>query len=156
MEPVGYSHIEHLKPKEKFPELEFVWDNLGFACQRCNTNKGQKYDETLEFIDPYKENPEEHIGFLGYYIFSKRGSERGTYTIKGIGLDRIDLNERRKERIESIEKMIEAAFSRKNDSLRNQAINEIKKKAGKDMEYSAAIKSVLIAHGIITFNQPVD
>ena len=147
---VSYPQIEHIKPKKKFPELEFVWENLGFCCQICNTNKGQKYDEARPFINPYNENPEDHIGFLGYYIYPKHGSLRGEYTIKEIGLERNELNDRRKEKIDGVEKMIKAAFSTKSDSLRNQAIDEIKKEAGKDMEYSAAIESVLIAHEIIS------
>ena len=47
---IGYSsypHVEHIKPKKKFPELEFSWNNLGFSCQVCNTNKGDKYDEAI-------------------------------------------------------------------------------------------------------------
>ena len=149
MEHVSFPQIEHIKPKKKFPELEFVWENLGFCCQRCNTNKGQKYDEAISFINPYNENPEDHIGFLGFYIFPKQGSERGAYTIQEIGLDGSDLNDRRKEKIEDIEKMIKATFSTKYESLRKQAIAELKEKAEKDNEYSAAVRSLLIAHGIL-------
>ena len=149
MEHVNYPHIEHIKPKKKFPELEFAWENLGFCCQRCNTNKGSKYDEALAFINPYDENPDEHIGFLGFYIFPKNGSERGEYTIREIGLDRNDLNDRRKEKIEDIEKMIKSAFRTSSESLRNQAITELKERAGKDKKYSAAVRSVLTAYGIL-------
>ena len=38
MEHISYAHVEHIKPKSKFPELEFEWTNLGFSCQICNTN----------------------------------------------------------------------------------------------------------------------
>lgn len=86
MEHICYSHVEHIKPKSKFPELEFEWSNLGFCCQICNTKKGNKYDENVPFINPYNENPEEHINFWGYWV--KPCSERGKYTNKEIDLNR--------------------------------------------------------------------
>lgn len=37
--------IEHFKPKSKFPELCFEWENLLFACSICNgkSNKGDNF-----------------------------------------------------------------------------------------------------------------
>ena len=40
---VYYGDVEHIKPKLKFPELEFDWDNLGFVCAKCNGEKHDKY-----------------------------------------------------------------------------------------------------------------
>jgi len=149
IEQVSYPHVEHIKPKAKFPELKFLWDNLGFSCQICNTNKGEKYDETTPFIDPYSENPEDHIVFLLFYLFPKQGSERGEYTIKELDLNRANLVERRKERIDKLNLMINAAYRTSSESLRNQAIMELKTEADKDKEYSAITKSVLLAQGIL-------
>ena len=146
---VSFPQIEHIKPKAKYPELEFVWENLGICCQYCNTNKGQKYDEDLPFINPYNENPQEHIKFIGFLIFAKQSSRRGEYTIKEIGLDRPDLRDRRKDRIKSIETLINGVFRTSSDSLRKQAIEDLISEAEADKEYSAAVKSVLIARGII-------
>ena len=149
IEHISYAHVEHIKPKKKFPELEFSWNNLGFSCPVCNTNKGDKYDETTLFINPYDENPEEHLVFLGYYVYPKKGSERGEYTRNEIDLNRPDLIERRKDKIEVVDKFIKSAFRTSSESLRNQAIEELKKEAEKDKEYSAMVKSVLIAEGIL-------
>jgi len=149
IEQVSYSQVEHIKPKKKFPELEFSWDNLGYSCQVCNTNKWEKYDETTPFIDPYNENPGDHIIFLLFYLFPKQGSERGEYTIKELDLNRANLIERRKERIDKLTVMINAAFRTSNEYLRNQAITELRKEADKDKEYSCMVKSVLIAQGIL-------
>jgi uncharacterized protein (TIGR02646 family) len=145
----SYAHVEHIKPKKKVPELEFVWDNLGFSCQMCNTNKGEKYDETTPFIDPYSENPEDHIVFLGFYVYPRQGSERGEYTIKELVLNRAGLIDSRKEKIEKINTMINAAFRTSSKSLRDQLIEEIKKETDKDKEYSAMVKSVLLTEGIL-------
>jgi uncharacterized protein (TIGR02646 family) len=150
IEAISYAHIEHIKPKakEKFPELKFEWDNLGFSCQICNTNKGEKYDELIPFINPYNENPECFIIFVGFFVFPKQGSERGEYTITKLQLNRAGLIDARKERIEKLVMMINAAYRTSNKSLRDQVIAEVKKEAEKDKEYSAMVKSVLLAQGL--------
>jgi uncharacterized protein (TIGR02646 family) len=145
----SYAHVEHIKPKKKFPELEFTWDNLGFSCQICNTNKGEKYDKTTLFINPYCENPEDHLVFLELYLYPRQGSERGEYTIKELDLNRPNLIERRKERIDKLTVMINATYRTSSENLRNQAITELKAQADKDKEYSAITKSVLLAQGIL-------
>jgi hypothetical protein len=149
IEHTSYAHVEHIKPKAKFPELEFEWDNLGFSCQICNTNKGQKYDETVPFINPYSENPEDHVVFLSFYLFPKQGSERGEYTKTELDLNRVNLIESRKERFDKLIISINAAFRTKSESLRNQAIAEIKTEAKEDKEYSAMVKKVLLVQGIL-------
>jgi hypothetical protein len=145
----SYAHVEHIKPKAKFPELEFVWDNLGFSCEVCNNNKWQKYNETTPFINPYSENPEDYIVFFGFYVYPRRGSERGEYSITELQLNRPNLLERRKERIDKLTVMINATYRTSSENLRNQAITELKAQTDKDKEYSAITKSVLLAQGIL-------
>jgi len=149
IEHISYAHVEHIKPKKKFPELEFVWDNLGFSCQVCNTNKWEKYDETTPFINPYSEKPENYIVFMDFYVYSIGSSERSEYTINELQLNRAGLVERRKERYDKIKFLINAADHTSNDYLRNQIINELKTESNKDKEYSAMIKSVLIDKDIL-------
>ncbi len=96
---VYYGDVEHIKPKSKFPELEFEWGNLGFVCARCNGLKGDKYDARAPFIDPYEEDPSNHIVALGSMLFHKPGCERGEITILVIDLNRIELMTRRAERM---------------------------------------------------------
>jgi uncharacterized protein (TIGR02646 family) len=148
IEHVSYFHVEHINPKKKFPELEFEWNNLGFSCQVCNTNKGDKYDEQTPFINPYNENPEEHLVFLDHIVFPKHGSKRGKYTIDEIDLNRANLIERRKDKKDGIDKIIEITLHISSEILKNQLIEELKKEAEKDKEYSAMIKSILIANSI--------
>jgi len=145
----SYAHVEHIKPKAIFPELEFVWDNLGFCCPVCNTNKGEKYEETIPFIDPYSENPEDHIVFYEFLICPKHDSERGRRTINELDLNRGNLVDRRKEKLNKLVILLKAAKHTPENSLRNQIITILKTDADKDKEYSAMIKSVLLAQGIL-------
>ena len=149
IEHIGYAHVEHIKPKSLFPELEFEWTNLGFSCPICNNIKWNKYDETTPFINPYNEDPNIHLAFLGFFVSPMKGSERGEYTISGIGLNRAGLVDRRREKIEGIEKIIKSAFRTSSEFLRNQAIEELKKEAETDKEYSAMVKSMLVVEGIL-------
>ena len=148
MEPHSYAHVEHIKPQSKFPELKFSWSNLGFSCQVCNTNKGNKYDETTPFVNPYNENPEEYFEFKKWFVFPKQDSIRGAYTIKEIGLNRAYLVDVRKERLEKLKMMITAAYRTSSTSLRRQTFENLKKDAEKDKEYSAMVKSLLVAENI--------
>ena len=62
----GFAHIEHFRPKaqDKHPDLEFIWDNLGYACEKCNNEKSNKFHNDLPYIDPYQEIPSEF--FIAY------------------------------------------------------------------------------------------
>ncbi len=39
--------IEHFRPKSLFPELAYTWNNLFYACDRCQEEKGEKFDDLL-------------------------------------------------------------------------------------------------------------
>jgi uncharacterized protein (TIGR02646 family) len=141
---IDYAHIEHIKPKSKYSEMEFVWENLGYSCAICNDNKGDKYDETLPFINPYDENPENHIMFVGYYAIHKQESERGKITIRELKLNRIELIEERKETFEKIKLMIDALAAVISEKTRERAITSIRQEAAHDKKYSSAVKCFLL------------
>jgi uncharacterized protein (TIGR02646 family) len=47
--------VEHIKPKDLYPEVVFVWENYVYACGPCNSPKGGKFavfaTATGEFTD---------------------------------------------------------------------------------------------------------
>jgi 5-methylcytosine-specific restriction endonuclease McrA len=49
-----YGDIEHIRPKSRFPDLEFSWDNLGYVCARCNGYKSDKYFVTIYVQNIYR------------------------------------------------------------------------------------------------------
>lgn len=149
---IYYGDVEHIQPKSKYPELEFDWNNLGFVCAKCNGVKKQKYDETTPFINPYTDDPDEHFLAIGVFIKHKRGSERAQITIDenhGIGLNRVQLLERRKERLNAVETSIDSCFRTQNQILKKNALEELRKEANNDMEYSLCIKYLLRGHEIL-------
>lgn len=44
---MGRQTIEHFKPKSKFPDLAFQWDNLFICCDVCQTEKDEEFDDLL-------------------------------------------------------------------------------------------------------------
>ncbi|MEF3691537.1 MAG: HNH endonuclease [Candidatus Moraniibacteriota bacterium] len=144
-----FGDIEHIKPKSRFPKLEFEWNNLGLVCSKCNNAKSNKYDEETPFIDPYTEDPEDYILAAGTFLVNKRGSERGELTISEITLNRPDLVEKRHEKIQRIGKTIDSCFRTKNETLKNNALEELKKEATEDKEYSLCVKYLLKSHEIL-------
>lgn len=142
---IDFAHIEHIKPKadEKYPELAYVWDNLGYSCPKCNNNKSDKFYPDTPYIDPYSEDPGNHLFPFGAFLFQRNGSERGELSIRDIGLNRPSLIEKRMAKIEDIQKALNAAHRSTNETLRNAAIEELGKEALPDKEYSVCINSFL-------------
>jgi uncharacterized protein (TIGR02646 family) len=140
---VYFGDIEHIKPKATYPEDEFNWHNLGFVCAVCNNKKSNKYSIDPEFINPYEDEPEDFFISRDCVISPKRGSDRGELTILEIGLNRPELMERRKEKLDDIERFIRVAFSHNSEILRDRAITELKKEGRADKEYSFFIKSLI-------------
>jgi len=108
---VSDPHIEHYRPKSKFPDLTFAWDNLLLACGVCNSAKykGDRFPEANEggpYINPCTDNPEDHFQF----VYDKRAklasvygkTKRGETTEKELGLNRYDLRTYRSKQIEML------------------------------------------------------
>jgi uncharacterized protein (TIGR02646 family) len=113
---VDYGHIEHYRPKSKYPELTFEWSNLLLACGICNSKayKGDKFPEKKEggpLINPCKDVPERHFNF--YYDF-KTGiasvfgtTQRGQISEKLLGLNRHELRQYRSEYVRKLYVLIQ-------------------------------------------------
>lgn len=142
---VAYEHIEHIKPKakDKFPELAFEWENLGLACPVCNMNKSDKYDPSLPLLNPYVDEPSQHLSAVGPYIFAKPGDDRGQLTEKLLDLNRIELVEQRLERIETIRQMMDSYEKESNAMLKKLLLKEIIEELKKDKAYSFITNSLV-------------
>lgn len=100
-------HIEHYRPKSKYPDLMFAWHNWLLSCGRCNGQKWAHFPYCGNepcLVEPTTEEPEEHIDFFAAQIFPK--TYRGEKTIKLIGLDRSPLEEERARWLMSINTLL--------------------------------------------------
>ncbi len=139
---VYFGDVEHMKPKSKFPELEFDWDNLGYVCRKCNSEKSDKWDNQYPFINPYTEDPLNFLCVVGHFIYHLAGNKRGEITRKEINLNRPELIEMRKERIDAIMTLADRYSIEISATLKNILLKEIKKELADDKPYSACAKSI--------------
>ena len=96
---VSPAHIEHYRPKgdKRFVHLMFRWDNWLLSCSVCNTSKGDRFPECEGLpclIDPTREEPSEHLEFVGVQAASK--TVRGDETVRLVNLSRSELEDQRR------------------------------------------------------------
>ncbi len=145
----GYGVVEHFRPKAAYKQnreklnypgyywLAYVWENLFFACEGCNGNKGnlfplQKPDkrtknhncklepfENTLLINPLLENPEKHIKFHDAVPYGI--SDKGTKTIEICKLER--LNETRDKYLTKVKKEKSLIDLEYKLTIRTKAIN---------------------------------
>ncbi len=145
---IDYGDVEHIKPKSTFPNEKYNWDNLGFACIKCNReNKLEKY--STDFIDPFIIDPENHLDAVGGIIISVNGSTSGSTTIDIVKLNRTELLEKRYCELIEFQNLIEK-YNLVDDIARKEAIKEqLIIETKNDKEYSLSKKSFLKANNII-------
>jgi uncharacterized protein (TIGR02646 family) len=59
----GNIEIEHFKPKSKYPELTFEWDNFLPSCRKCNGSKDSHDTGAEPIINPYDIDPKNAFYF---------------------------------------------------------------------------------------------
>src|SRR3989338_2605462 len=139
---VYFGDVEHMKPKSKFPKLEFDWDNLGYVCAKCNNAKRDTWDDQYPFINPYNENPADFLCAVGHFIYHLAGDKRGEITEKEIDLNRVELIEMRKERIDTVRTLADKYSNETNPTLKNILLKELEKELAYDKPYSMCAKSI--------------
>jgi len=142
--------IEHIKPKSIFPEFTFAWDNLAFVCSKCNNKKRDYYSQNggVNILNPYSENPLNHLYSFGPMIMHVNNSKIGEFTWKKLDLNRMSLIEKRKEKIESIQTLIDKYNREEDESLKEILKQELLENAEQDSEYSMSVRNYLKGQGI--------
>lgn len=89
-------HVEHFRPKSKFPDLEDDYTNLFFSCSICNIFKGSDWPSEpcdkynlAAYIDPAKHNYNSIFNIENYKVISNYTSSK--YMIERLYLNRPQL-----------------------------------------------------------------
>lgn len=146
---VSFGDVEHIKPKSKYPQLKFEWTNLGFVCSKCNIAKKDKFEEEKSYINPYDEEPNDHVLAFGSFIQHKAGSERGELTVIDIDLNRPELVEKRGEKIKFIQKWIDLCMRTSSPQLKAIGLEELLEECKEDKEFSVLVEQLFKSHGIL-------
>jgi len=105
-------HIEHYRPKQKFPNLEQIWHNLFASCPKCNEYKGNKYPDvkplkpdTLDYdFDYWFEINWENCKIKPNPLRDKNEQKRAKITIEWLGLNKGSRPTSRKEELDRFNK----------------------------------------------------
>jgi uncharacterized protein (TIGR02646 family) len=106
---IHHGDVEHIFPKSLDELKTFDWSNLTLACEICNQNKSNRDPYLDHIIDPYITDPSNHITFAGALIMSK-GTDPGTCTRVILDLNRGQLAEQRKEKLDGLLQIAEMIF----------------------------------------------
>lgn len=101
--------VEHIVPKSLELSKILDWENLTLACEICNQKKSDLDPNAAHIIDPYADDPEQHIVFTGSLVLSK-GTNKGTSSRTILDLNRGELMERRKEKLDQLATVMEIIF----------------------------------------------
>ena len=136
---VSYENVEHKKPKSKVPELVCTWTNLTVACPRCNVNKGDYHDEQCPILDPYVDDVETEIEFVGPLALP-RGGPTARVSINVLQLNRKNLVSARLEALKGIELMVDSMQRTPDQTLRKAIWSEIALRMKPDAEFAAMVR----------------
>lgn len=155
----NYMEVEHFQDKDTYPEKVLEWENLLPACKKCNWSKGTHDVIVTPIINPFIDQPRNHIFFRLYRMKGK--------DIKWLNtIDVVNLNhperaiQKRFEVGEWLLKLIESAQERliqykanETNQRKNKLINmieDILKECQPSSIYSATCATIL--HSDETYN----
>ncbi|WP_071675548.1 HNH endonuclease [Nioella nitratireducens] len=146
MRHVDDGDIEHILPKAKHPDLSFDWENLTLACTICNRKKGD-HDappgDAQSLVNPYQDDPKAHFLFHREILTPTPESVRGSNTENILELNRADLRERRREKIDELHQYV-TAYAQAEDDYKPLVSRQIRKQCvGADKEYSAFLEQYI-------------
>jgi hypothetical protein len=141
---IPFGETDHISPVSKCPELIVAWKNLGLSCKECNTYKGNYYSDNEQLINPFEDQPEEHLLFFGPMILQQVGDMKGFRTVEQLCLRRTELIERRKERIEQLQGLVEQWNSLPEGNTKEITKSKILEEAENDKEFSAIVRAYLL------------
>lgn len=148
LQHISFGDIEHILPKKQGarPELYVVWSNLTIACEQCNrTGKHDYYDPTNPLVNPYIDDPNDHMMDIDSLILPN--DSKGRITIEILDLNRLALVEKRDERLKSIARLYRL-WEKEADAVQKEALaSELKRECTADKEYASTIRSFLHGKG---------
>lgn len=61
-----YLEVEHFACKRNYPDEVVAWENLIAACRRCNGKKGTHDVRVHPIVNPFEDDPRQHIEMQAY------------------------------------------------------------------------------------------
>lgn len=148
----SYMQVEHFRNKHDHPSLVLDWDNLLPSCKRCNVSKGSHDVDREPIVDPFKDNPSNHLNFRLYRL--NGSDEKGKNTVDVLNLNsphrmvlpRFEIGEKLQELIKDAESRFDTFFSNQSSRNKNSLMNLLEGillECQPESEYSATCSTIL-------------
>lgn len=134
---------DHIRPVSKQPHLVVRWENLTYVCSECNRGKSDYDSDQEPLLNPYNDDPEEHMTFYGPMALPRPGDAAGYRTIRVLKLGRSSLFDRRRERIQELQGLIDSWSRLKDGATKDLLKEQILEYAEADREFSALARAFL-------------
>lgn len=138
----SYMQIEHFKDKGNYPDEVVNWHNLLPACQRCNIRKWTLDVIKVPIINPYIDEPKEHLHLEAFALYGN--GEKGGNTVKKLDLNdekillpRFKLCDEIRKKLSNIKILLVDI-----DEARNNLVNLLQS-CQSDKAYSAYVSTTL-------------
>lgn len=158
-----YMEVEHFQDKDTYPSKVVDWDNLLPSCKRCNVSKSTHDVMADPIINPFTENPKDHLEF---HLYRLRGTtDRGTTSEEVLDLNNFDKVLKKRFDIgnsiqESLKDIVEKLQLYKDDSTvrrRNRLLGYLTGVLSECIpEASYAAISATVLHGEASYSNIVD
>jgi uncharacterized protein (TIGR02646 family) len=137
----GFGDVEHIVPKKFRPALRFAWSNLTLACDVCNTKKGANEN----ILDPYEDDPDEHLRFFGPMATVRAASELGLRTHTILELNRQPLLEHRKEKLDEFVRRAREVLTTRDEETRTVLLRALLNDArNSSTEFAACTRALIL------------
>lgn len=107
----NYMEVEHFEDKKHNPDKVVIWENLLPSCKKCNGSKSTHNVIVEPIINPYIDDPKDHLSMRLYRFRGK--TQKGSYTIDVTNLNHSSrLVMSRFEIGEKVDELIDTAWER--------------------------------------------
>jgi uncharacterized protein (TIGR02646 family) len=122
----NYMEVEHFEDKKNNPDKVVLWENLLPSCKKCNGSKSTHNVLVEPIVDPYTDNPKEHLALRLYRMRGK--TDIGARTIDVTSLNnssrlvfsRFQIGEKVSELVEMSQDRFRIYMEKKNTSAVSQ------------------------------------
>lgn len=140
---IGFGQTEHINPVSRCPAEIVSWANLALICPECNTYKSDYHAPAEPLINPFLDEPLDHLHFLGPLVFAVAGDAMGMRTLKQLHLNRGDLLQKRAKRLERLSPLIAQWQTHPNGATRDILQSALLDEAADAMDYAATVRACL-------------
>jgi hypothetical protein len=106
------------------------------VCSKCNGAKNDRYDEANPPINPFSEEPSDFLIALGELVWARPANDRGTITVDLVQLNRAELIEQRRRRLETVRALVDLVHRAGSAAVKEVYRSQLRDELADSSEYA--------------------